>query len=177
MPHTVAPARENCQTTQFCQRLGITNPFRPPQTSDENSKAVDSKNPDEINLDSSDSDREGREGEAKTDDSATIGGRTEEGVVWSVEKRPGLHLPQPTRSRDDYVTTQTDAETQGKEDKDDGQSQDGVPIDSTDNQERSDQLESAQSQEPGREQHGQRGMVIKRRNQAMYNEPSDETTE
>ena len=175
---TVAPPRENCQTTEFCQRLGITNPFRPPQPSDESSEAVDSKNPDEINLDSSDSDREEREAEAKTDESATLVGRTEEGVVWSVEKRPGLHLPQPTRSHDDHVITQTDTKVKGKEDKNDEECQDTTPVDSTDIQETSDQLESDRSQEQSGEQWGQRGgVVIKRRNQAMYDEPSDETTQ
>ena len=167
---TVAPPRENRQTTEFCQRLGITNPFRPPQPSDESSEAIDSKNPDEINLNSSDSDGEEREGDAKTDESATLAGRTEEGVIWSVEKRPGLHLPQPTRSHDDHVITQTDTEGE--------QCLDTTPVDSTDTQESSDQFESDRSQEKSGEQQGQSGgVVIRRRNQAMYDEPSDDTTQ
>ena len=176
---TVAPARENCQTTEFCERLGITNPFHPLQPSGENSETVDSKNPDEINLESGDSEGDGEEEEtnAKNDESAeTLAGRTEEGVVWSVEKRPGLHLPQPTLSHDDHVMiAQTDREV--KEDSDVQQCQDDgtTSVDSTDIQESSDQVESGQSQE---QQQGQKGgVVIRRRNQAMYDEPSDETTE
>ena len=93
-------------------------------------------------------------------------------MVWSVEKRPGLHLPQPTRSHDDHVITPSDAEVKGEED----EGQDVILIDSTDTPESNDQLESDHPQE----QQGQRGgggVVIKRRNQAMYDDPNDDTTQ
>ena len=71
-----------------------------------------------------------------------------------------------------HVITPTDAEVKGEEDK----GQDATLVDSTDIPESSDQVESDQPQE----QQGQRGgggVIIKRRNQAMYNDPSDDTTQ
>ena len=177
LPHAVAAARENCQTTEFCKRLGITNPFCPPQPLDDGSEAVDSRNPEEINLESSDSDGEtsnqggATNANAKVDQSATVVGRTEEGVVWSVDTRPGLCLPQPTMSHDDHVTTQTAVEAQEKENEE--KCQDMTPVDSNDNQESIDKVDADRSQEHSTEQRG-RGVVIKRRNQAMYDEPGEE---
>ena len=115
-------ARENCQTTEFCKRLGFANPFQPPNTTE----SVEMKNPDEIELSDSETedatngermettDHKGGRGEGET-----IMGKTEEGVVWSVEKRPGLLLPAPT-AHDCHMTTEADVESVEKqEEKDD----------------------------------------------------------
>ena len=161
---TVAPARENCQTTKFCQRLGIDNPFRPLQpANDDSCGEMDSKNPDEISLGSSDGEEEER-----TDESANIAGCTREGVAWSVETRPGLDLPPPSRSHDNHVTVQTDresADTSKTECHDDTADIDG----STDEQE---SRKSSAGQGTN-----ERRLVIKRRNQALYEEPTDDSRE
>ncbi len=97
-------------------------------------------------------------------------------MAWSVEKRPGLHLPQPTRSHDDHVIIKSDAEDKEKEDDGGEQCQDVTSVDSSDILESSDQVEFSQSQE----QRGQRregGVVIKRRNQALYDDPNDDTAQ
>lgn len=105
---TVVHAHENGQTKELCKRLGIDNPFRPPHDDSLVTTAV--HNPDEIDLESSDSEREeativermdttslgdGR-GKSKNEDETAVVGCTKEGVVWSIENRPGLRLPDPT---------------------------------------------------------------------------------
>ena len=98
-------AQENCQTTELCQRLGINNPFCPVSCHE----AQASRNPDEIDLDSNESEAENStnpvDTEQKTSDEATPNsGRTEEGVVWSIQRRPGLNLPAPSTVDDSHVT-------------------------------------------------------------------------
>lgn len=132
-------ARENHQTSEFCKRLRIGNPFRVAGGSIE----VESSNPDEIVLDSSDTETEDttNNGQGETDN---VIGQTEEGVVWSVDKRPGLHLPQPIKSHDDHVTASMETEIRDEDSK-------------------------GQSTEPPREvQSSGSGKVIKRRNQTVY---------
>ena len=154
----VVCARENSQTTEFCKRLGFVNPFQPPNTSER----VEVKNPEEIELSDSETedatnsermevaDHQGRE---KSEGEKTVG-QTEEGVVWSVERRPGLDLPAPT-APDSHMTIEADVESQEKlEDKGDRSS----CID----------MEVKRSPEHSEVEKVPSGVVIKRRNKDVY---------
>lgn len=94
----------------------MTNPFCPLGCHE----AQESRNPDEIDLDSGDSETETttNPGDAKqlkqtSDETVSISGCTEEDVVWSIQRQPGLNLPPPTNEShvtadEDHVTTDED---------------------------------------------------------------------
>lgn len=128
---------------------------------------MDSKNPDEISLGSSDGEEEER-----TDESANIAGCTREGVAWSVETRPGLDLPPPSRSHDNHVTVQTGRESA---DTSNTECHDDTRVASADIDKGNDQQESRKSS--AGQGTNERRLVIKRRNQALYEEPTDESRE
>lgn len=168
-------ARDNCQTNEFCERLGITNPFRPPTSYE----AAEGKNPEEIQLESSDSESEsttncetsaqqGTIDIVKADDDGSksnLMGRTEEGVVWGVDKRPGLHLPAPS------VPLNAGAEVLEKPDREESKSGDETSKEEID----SDGGCSERFPEHCKEEPKPQSLVIKRRNQAMYAEQDDTT--
>lgn len=169
-------ARENCQTAEFCKKLGIVNPFCPPRVAS-SSNTTESRNPEEINLESSDSDDETRTNpeETKDDDdktTPTLVGHSEEGVAWSVDRRPGLSLPPPTTSVD-QVIAQTHAEVEMKE-AGGNESQNKTLVESR--EESTVELHAKGSMEHSGDFHAannkphQESVVIKRRNQSMYTE-------
>jgi hypothetical protein len=75
------------------------------------------------------------------------------------------------------VITQSDTEDKEKEGDGGEQCQDVTSVDSSDIPESNDQIESGQSQEQRGQRRGEGGVVIKRRNQAMYDDPNDDTTQ
>ena len=107
-------AQENSQTTELCKRLGITNPFCPVSCHE----AQESRNPDEIDLDSSEGEAESttspggsKQVEQTSDEAVPISGQTEEGVVWSIQRQPGLNLPAPSTADDSHVSADEDPVT------------------------------------------------------------------
>lgn len=74
-----------------------------------------SRNPDEIDLNSSGSEDESttnpgdtKQVEQTSDEAVTTSGQTEEGVVWSIQRKPGLNLPAPSTADDSHVTADED---------------------------------------------------------------------
>ena len=148
---------------EFCQRLGIANPFRPPDTDAATTTHI--PNPDEIDLESSDSENEvttnleklvttDQGGETKNEH--TFSGSTEGGVSWSIERRPGLKLPEPTTTQD--TLGEGGGQCQG-------QSAELDELNPT---------EVARPTEPFKEKLAfKKGPVLKRRNQALYTATED----